>query len=107
MQPELFLVGTVDNAVIATAMVGYDGHRGRVNYLAMAEAARCRGHGRALMREAERLPTLRGCPKLNLQLRVTNTAALGFYRTLGYLEDETIGLGKRLIVDAPDGPDSV
>ena len=101
-QPELFLVGTVDDAIVATAMVGYDGHRGWVNYLAVAESVRRRGHGRTLMAEAERLLTARGCPKLNLQLRRTNGDALGFYRSLGYAEDESISLGKRLIADRPD-----
>lgn len=98
-QPELFLVGTVDDEVIATAMVGYDGHRGWVNYLAVAAHRRQHGHARALMAEAERLLLRRGCPKLNLQLRRSNTAALGFYRALGYVEDDAISLGKRLIVD--------
>jgi ribosomal protein S18 acetylase RimI-like enzyme len=103
-QPDLFLVGTVDDHVIATAMVGYDGHRGWVNYLAVAPYARQHGHARALMQEAERALTLRGCPKLNLQLRRSNTAALGFYRALGYVEDDAICLGKRLIVDDPATP---
>ena len=100
-QPELFLVGVVGDRVVATAMVGYDGHRGWVNYLAVAADVREHGHARALMDEAERLLILRGCPKLNLQIRRSNTAALGFYQALGYAEDEAISLGKRLIVDGP------
>jgi ribosomal protein S18 acetylase RimI-like enzyme len=102
-QPELFLVGTLDERVVATAMVGYDGHRGWVNYLAVAPSCRLGGHARALMQEAERLLALRGCPKLNLQLRRTNTAAAGFYRALGYVEDDVVCFGKRLIVDPPAG----
>ena len=51
------------------------------------------------MHEAERLLKERGCPKLNLQLRRTNTEAIGFYRALGYVEDDAISFGKRLIVD--------
>ena len=98
-QPELFLVGTIGARVVATAMVGYDGHRGWVNYLAVVEDQRHHGHARTLMAEAERLLAARGCPKLNLQLRRTNSAALGFYRALGYVEDEAISLGKRLIAD--------
>lgn len=100
-QPELFLVGLVDARLAATAMAGYDGHRGWVNYLAVATDARRHGHARALMAEAERLLTARGCPKLNLQLRTTNVAALGFYRALGYFEDDAVCLGKRLIADGP------
>ena len=100
-QPELFLVGTMDMGIVATAMVGYDGHRGWVNYLAVAQPARRQGHARAMMDEAERRLLALGCPKLNLQLRGTNVAALGFYRALGYVEDDAISLGKRLIVDGP------
>jgi len=100
-QPDLFLVGTLDRQIVATAMVGYDGHRGWVNYLAVSPASRRRGHARAMMDEAERRLLALGCPKLNLQLRSSNTAALGFYHALGYVEDDAIGLGKRLIVDGP------
>jgi ribosomal protein S18 acetylase RimI-like enzyme len=100
-QPELFLVGTIADAIVASAMVGYDGHRGWVNYLAVAKATRRRGHARTMMAEAERLLLMLGCPKLNLQLRRTNVEALGFYRALGYAEDDAMSLGKRLIVDGP------
>lgn len=99
VQPELFLVGTVDDRVVATAMVGYDGHRGWINYLGTDPAERRRGHATVLMAEAERLLLARGCPKLNLQLRAGNTRALDFYRALGYAEDATVSLGKRLIPD--------
>ena len=102
-RPELFLVGTIDGALVATAMVGYDGHRGWVNYVAVDEGQRHRGHARALMREAERLLTALGCPKLNLQLRRSNVAAIGFYAALGYVEDDAISFGKRLVVDGPWG----
>ena len=40
VQPELFLVGTVDGEIVATVMAGYEGHRGWVNYLAVAPRAR-------------------------------------------------------------------
>ncbi len=101
VQPELFLVGTIDDVVVATAMVGYDGHRGWVNYLAVAVDHRQGGLARRLMGEAERLLIERGCPKLNLQLRRTNTAARGFYEAIGYVEDDAVSFGKRLIVDDP------
>ena len=98
-QPELFLVGTLGDEVIASAMVGFDGHRGWVYYLAVAPRHRKQSHGRALMQEAERLLTERGCPKLNLQVRSSNAEVIEFYRKLGYVQDETVSLGKRLIHD--------
>jgi len=99
VQREWFLVGEADGAVIATAMAGYDGHRGWVNYLAVDPDARGRGHGRALMAEVERLLEAAGCPKLSLQVRVGNDEALAFYAALGYDVDAAVSLGKRLITD--------
>ncbi|CAN5313124.1 GNAT family acetyltransferase [soil metagenome] len=101
-QPELFLVGTSDDGatVIATAMAGFDGHRGWVHYLAVDPTLQRQGNGRALMAEVERLLVERGCPKLSLQIRDDNTKVLGFYRGLGYGQDNVISLGKRLILDA-------
>jgi ribosomal protein S18 acetylase RimI-like enzyme len=87
-------------------MVGYDGHRGWVNYLAVDETRRGTGLGRALMREAERLLVERGCPKLNLQVRSTNAGVIEWYRTLGYEPDGAVSLGKRLIPDTPDVPEA-
>ncbi|MGH9576048.1 MAG: GNAT family acetyltransferase [Terriglobales bacterium] len=98
-QPDLFLVGTVGTEVVASAMVGFDGHRGWVYYLAVTQRYRRQSYGRALMQEAERLLMQRGCPKLNLLVRSSNTEVIEFYRKLGYVQDEAVSLGKRLIRD--------
>ena len=103
---ELFLVGEADGgAIVGSAMVGYDGHRGWVNYLAVDPEHRGRGHARALMVEAERRLLALGCPKLNLQVRTGNDAALAFYARLGYSVDAATSLGKRLIPDGPEPHD--
>lgn len=99
VQPELFLVAEEAGGVIGTAMVGYDGHRGWVNYLAVDPGHRREGLGRQLMVRAEELLLERGCPKLNLQVRAGNEAVLEFYAALGYADDRTVSLGKRLIHD--------
>ena len=98
-QPELFLVGDVDGVLMASAMVGTDGHRGWLYYLAVAPAHQRRGHARRLVATAEQLLTERGCPKLQLMVRRDNAAILGFYAALGYVEAEVVTLGKRLIAD--------
>ena len=99
VQPEFFLVGVVDGAVVASAMAGYDGHRGWVNYLAVAPECRSRGLGRDMMREVERLLRAVGCPKVNLQVRDTNSDAMAFYEALGYGRDAVVSMGKRLETD--------
>lgn len=97
--PELFLVGLVDGKVVGTVMGGYDGHRGWINYLAVNPDAQQTGLGRALMQAVERLLLAQGCPKINLQVRSTNTQVITFYEKLGYQDDQVLGLGKRLIDD--------
>jgi ribosomal protein S18 acetylase RimI-like enzyme len=101
VQPELFLVGLVDDKIVATLMAGYDGHRGWVNYLAVAPEHRRQGLGRVLMQEAEERLLALGCPKVNIQVRSSNQEALHFYKRIGYLQDEAVSLGKRLIPDQP------
>ncbi|MGO4764464.1 GNAT family acetyltransferase [Cupriavidus sp. 2KB_3] len=98
-QPELFLVGEADGHVVASAMIGFDGHRGWVYYLAVAPACQGRGYGRMLMARAEALLIERGCPKINLLVREGNDAVMAFYAKLGYGRDAAVSLGKRLIPD--------
>jgi ribosomal protein S18 acetylase RimI-like enzyme len=101
VRPDLFLVGVLDGEVVATAMAGYDGHRGWIYYLGVAPELQRRGLGRAIMAEAERLLREAGCPKINLQVRSTNLGVIEFYKSLGYALDEVVGLGKRLEHDGP------
>jgi len=103
VQPELFLVGEAAGRLVATVMAGYEGHRGWVNYLAVAQDQRGRGLGAVLMQRVEEAFRARGCPKVNLLVRTSNTGVLEFYRKLGYAADEAVVLGKRLIPDLPTG----
>lgn len=99
VKPELFLVGEHDGLIIASAMFGYEGHRGWVNYLAVDPSHQRKGYATQLMQHGEQLLRTAGCPKLNLQVRSTNANTLAFYESLGYKNDEVISLGKRLISD--------
>ncbi len=101
VQRDLFLVGTEDERVVGSVMAGYDGHRGWVNYLAVDPDRRRAGLGRALMAEAEGRLRALGCPKINLQIRRDNPDAIAFYARLGFSEDASVSLGKRLEVDGP------
>lgn len=101
VRPDLFLVGAIRGEVVGSVMVGYDGHRGWVNYLAVDPDLRKQGLGRALMAEAELRLLREGCPKLNLQVRANNPEVVAFYQKLGYEVEEIVSLGKRLIRDEP------
>ena len=85
-----------DGALLGTAMVGHDGHRGWVYYVAVAPSAQGSGLGRVLMAAAEEWVRLRGIPKLQLMVRSANTRVLGFYDRLGYEVQDTVVLGRRL-----------
>lgn len=95
-QPEFFLVGERDGRIVASAMAGFDGHRGWVNYLAVEPTLQGKGIGRSLMAEVERLFKLRSVPKINLQVRSGNNDVIAFYKSLGYKVDDVVGMGKRL-----------
>jgi ribosomal protein S18 acetylase RimI-like enzyme len=99
VKPEWFLVGEEGGRIVATCMAGYDGHRGWVNYLAVAPNLQRTGRARALMAEVERLLHAAGCAKINLQVRTTNRAAIAFYERIGFKVDDVVSLGKRLVED--------
>jgi ribosomal protein S18 acetylase RimI-like enzyme len=99
VRPDLFLVATLDGAVVGSVMAGYEGHRGWINYLAVDPAHQARGIGRTLMEAAERLLAAEGCPKINLQVRSSNASVIAFYKHLGYRVDDVASLGKRLVDD--------
>lgn len=97
--PEGLFVGEINGEIVASYMLGYDGHRGWINYLAVSTGQQRIGLGRQLMAHAEQTLLAMGCPKLNLQVRADNAAAKGFYQALGYSVDSVESLGKRLIED--------
>ena len=96
---DLFLVGELEGALIASVMGGYEGHRGWANYLAVRPNYQDKGYARLLMSELETKLLEKGCPKINLQVRDTNIDIVRFYEALGYKIDAAVSLGKRLIPD--------
>src|SRR5690606_20346130 len=84
VQRELFVVGEGDGVVVASGMAGFDGHRGRLNYLAVDPDHRGRRHRRPLVEHGERALEALGRPEVNLQVRTGNAEALAFYAALGY-----------------------
>jgi ribosomal protein S18 acetylase RimI-like enzyme len=89
------LAGRDARGLAATAMVGADGHRGWVYYLAVAPDRRRLRHGEAMMRAAEAWVAERGMPKIQLMVRSDNAATVRFYKSIGYAEDPVSVLSKR------------
>ena len=94
-----FLIGQIDEVLMASIMVGYDGHRGSINYVAVDPDFSGAGYGKILIAEAEQLLLSAGCPKINLCVRTDNNKVAEFYRQLGYAIEDVHLLGKRLIKD--------
>jgi hypothetical protein len=92
---EIF-IGLHGDHLIASVMVGFDGHRGWVYYLAVDPSYRKNGHGRKLMAIAEAWLVERHAPKIQLMVRGDNETAIGFYAALGYTEQNVKTIGKRL-----------
>lgn len=94
---DLFYVAVCDDVVIGTVLVGYDGVRGWLYALSVAETFRRQGIGRQLVDRAEHVLRQMGCDKVNLQVRHDNSAVLDFYRQCGYEAEDRISMGKVLL----------
>lgn len=70
--------------LIGTVMVGNDGHRGWVYYLAVTRAHQRKGVGRRLISSAEEWLAKCGVVKAQLMVRSDNHVALEFYDSIGY-----------------------
>ncbi|MGH2916749.1 MAG: GNAT family acetyltransferase [Solirubrobacteraceae bacterium] len=90
------LIGVAAGRLVAVVMVGHDGHRGWVYYLAVDPGSRGSGFGRAMMTAAETWLREREVPKLNLMVRGENERAVSFYQALGYTADDVAVLSRRL-----------
>ena len=90
------LAALEEGRLVGTAMVGHDGHRGWVYYLAVRNGEQGRGLGRDLMRSCESWLRERGVPKIQLMVRQTNRGVISFYESLGYQDGDVVVLGRFL-----------
>ena len=95
------LIGRDGDDIVATAMVGHEGHRGWVYYVAVDPHRQGKGYGRAIMNAAEDWLRATGIEKLQLLVRPGNTQVTAFYESLGYGEQPRIMFAKWLDGRAP------
>jgi ribosomal protein S18 acetylase RimI-like enzyme len=91
------LAGRLNGRLVATTMIGFDGHRGWIYYLAVANDCRRQGFGKTMMEHSERWLSVRGAPRVNLMVRGDNLAVIGFYRALDYTQGDVIVLSRQMI----------
>ena len=99
LKDNLFIIGEINNKIIATAMAGYDGHRGYIYYLAVLPELQKKGIGSSILSLVEEKLYKLGCPKINLFVRNTNIKVKAFYKTNNYEIQGSQIYGKRLISD--------
>lgn len=90
------LVGLDGKRIVTTAMVGEDGHRGWVYYVAVDPGSQRGGLGAIIMRAAEDWLVNRGIWKIQLLVRAGNSDAAAFYEKLGYHDTRSVCLQKVL-----------
>jgi ribosomal protein S18 acetylase RimI-like enzyme len=79
------LVGVNETGEIAgSVMVGHDGHRGWLYYVAASPTSRGKGVGRRMVQAAEDWLRERGVVKVQLLVRETNAKVVAFYERLGF-----------------------
>jgi ribosomal protein S18 acetylase RimI-like enzyme len=90
------LAGRDGGVIVATVLVGHDGHRGWVYYVTVDPDHRFKGYGRMIMAAAENWLRARGIEKLQLMVRGDNAQVHAFYRSLGYYDQERVVFAKWL-----------
>jgi ribosomal protein S18 acetylase RimI-like enzyme len=90
------LLARNNGALVASVLVGHDGHRGWVYYVTVDPDHRFKGYGRAIMTSAEDWLRARGIAKLQLMVRGDNAKVHAFYRQLGYYDQERVTFAKWL-----------
>jgi len=91
------LVALLDERLVASVMVGHDGHRGIVYYVSVDPAMQGRGYGRQVMAAAEGWLKAHGIWKLNLLVRAENDAVRDFYESLGYEVEPRLSMARKLM----------
>ena len=82
--------------ILGSVMVGHDGHRGWLYYVAVDPAERSRGIGRAVVRAAEAWLRGRHVRRALLLVRQSDSGAMVFYERLGFERPGVLAMGRWL-----------
>ena len=82
--PGLLLIATVGDAIVGSALGGWDGRRGWIYHVVIAPDHRRRGIGRRLVAQVETSLLALGCPKVNVIVMDDNDEGVAFWVSMGY-----------------------
>ncbi len=90
---DLIFVACEHETIVGAVMCGYDGHRGWLYAVAVAEHFRRKSVGQQLIQKAKDELKKLGCIKVNLQIRSDNVEVMQFYTSLGFTEEPRVSMG--------------
>ena len=90
---DLIFVAEDSGSIIGACMAGYDGHRGWLYAIGVLPEHRRKHVGTQMVDFAMQALKTRGCKKVNLQIRSTNTKVASFYRSLGFATEDRLSMG--------------
>ena len=94
--PDLFLVAEINGSIVGSVMGGFDGRRGMMYHMAVAQPYRHRGIGTALMEMLELRLKEKGCIRYYLLVAKDNIEAVRFYQERNWEIMDLYALGKDL-----------
>ena len=95
--PDLFLVAESEGDIVGGVIGGFDGRRGLIYHLAVANSFRGQGIGSGLMEEIESRLRAKGCLKCYLLVTLDNIGVADYYRRRGWQHMDQVHLyGKEL-----------
>lgn len=95
-EAEILVAAAADGALAGSVMVGHEGHRAWMYYLAVSPALQGRGLGKRLVRAAEVWAAACGMPKMHLLIRPENDRVRAFYESIGYGEQKRVMMARWL-----------
>ena len=90
---DLIFIAEVNGTIVGACMAGYDGHRGWLYAVAVLPEFRRKNIGTQLVDFAMQALKSKGCKKVNLQIRSTNTKVASFYQSLGFAAEDRLSMG--------------
>ena len=94
--PDLFLVAEINGQIVGSVLGGFDGRRGMMYHLAVAEFFQYNGIGEQLMAELENRLRTKGCIRYYLLVTKDNEQAIRFYEKRGWNRLDLFTYGKDL-----------
>ena len=82
--PNLFLIGKIEENIIAVVMGGFDGRRGYIHHLAVDPIYQKKGYGKKLVDDLISEFRRIGVHKIHLFIEKQNQAVVDFYSNLGW-----------------------